>query len=93
MVKVIKTVKTDKHHITYLKGFKTNHPKLNWEIAVKYELDGYGDPEFLVKQPQWDGGYMVYASNDPAFTDEHMKNKKVDYEAFENAETLKFSKD
>jgi len=84
MVKVIKTVKTDKHQITYLK-FETDHPKLPWEIAIKFELSGSRDPEFLVKRPHWNG-YDVYEGG--AFDDEHMAKNKLDYAAFENAESM-----
>jgi len=86
MVKILKTVKTDKHQITYLK-FETNHPDLNWEIAVKFELDGFRDPEFLVKQPQWNG-YLIY---DGAWTDEYTEKGtklEIDHVSFENAESL-----
>ena len=54
MVKFIKTVKTDKHQITYLK-FETDHPDLTWEIAVKFEYKSSRDPEFLVKMSHWSG--------------------------------------
>ena len=86
MVKILKTVKTDKHQITYLK-FETNHPDLNWEIAVKFELDGFRDPEFLVKQPQWNG-YLIY---DGAWTDEYTEKGtklEIDHVSFEKAESL-----
>ena len=84
MVKVIKTVKTDTHQITYLK-FETDHPKLPWEVAIKFELSGSRNPEFLVKRPHWNG-YEVYEGG--AFDDEHMAKNKLDYAAFENAESM-----
>tara|TARA_R100000353_G_scaffold123186_1_gene87524 strand:- start:1041 stop:1349 length:309 start_codon:yes stop_codon:yes gene_type:complete len=85
MVKVIKTVKTNKHQITYLK-FETDHPKLPWEIAIKFEYKGsYRDPEFLVKRPHWNG-YEVYEGG--AWDDKHMVKNKLDYAAFENDESM-----
>lgn len=83
MVKILRTVKTDKHQITYLK-FETNHPDFAWEIAVKFERRGCRDPEFLVKMPQWNG-YLVYEGG---WDDEHMAKNKLDYAAFENAESM-----
>ena len=83
MTKIVKTVKTDKHQITYLK-FETDHPDLTWEIAVKFEYKSSRDPEFLVKMSHWNG-YLVY---DGGWHDEHMAKNKLDYAAFENAESM-----
>ena len=88
MVEVIKTVKTEKHQITYLK-FETDHPKLPWEVAIKFEYKTTRDPEFIVTRPSWDSGYLVY---DGGWDDEHMEKNKLDYAAFENAESMEIQR-